>query len=847
MFGRIFSTIAKRVAASRLLLVLIIVLQVLYLLPVLKQTTMGGWQDSIASTEVESIRMYRSSQSLDLNGYPEDDAVGSWHRANDIKMAQAADKLLDRWDAGDANGYFAAAAEYYQMSAKVQGYAGSVYNLDRAAFYQALADSGATQTYAVSSDAPALLYAAMGGKGLFMFPSGAIPVVYSSQGDGIYRYNSQVELLFWTVPLLAVCALGASTQTKQRLMTQAPLGARRRMLYGAASSALLGLAVLALICAPTLILQAVRAGVGDMSYPVVVGSGASLVVSTVGEALLKSAVLYVLIASMFSLLAHLSASVFDSVAPAVVASLCMMALPLAPGYYGEFSSYREVAPWLPSTYLWVEYAAGSIDSAMMPGVRPLLGVSFVRGCVSLGAATFALSALLALLAPAGALVSWSSRLRRAASHRTGSRDTAMDKGAASPGMAAPSRSPSSSSRPALPSFSSLSAFASYTAALARMLLSGPALYALALIMAAALVVPAVFSVDTNVRDFSVESYKNMQLRQLYAQLESGAYAQDSDEYHMLQRQADALSGYVYSETSAKGYASLAEYERLRIEAADLPALVQNDPVGDPLRVEAKIALLEGLAASDQLELYNMSTRMPGSFYLSFVFGAAPFAFWLAPACVTALLIARHRCRGSLIQQAPVSFTVELGAGCVVASAIALAMLVLVVIPGTAYATMRNGVGEMGYPVVFIQSGGVVATTVASALMSGAGVQALASAFVVVFLACIERATRSFRSVCIAAAATLALAALAVNASALAPADSIASVALGWLPLTYLDVARVVGTAGYGLISGCGVSAFAACIVLAVSLPVMVAAAYMVVRAQRARSLRVRDASCVIRI
>lgn len=43
MFGRIFSTIAKHVASSRLLLVLIIVLQVLYLLPALKQTTMGGW------------------------------------------------------------------------------------------------------------------------------------------------------------------------------------------------------------------------------------------------------------------------------------------------------------------------------------------------------------------------------------------------------------------------------------------------------------------------------------------------------------------------------------------------------------------------------------------------------------------------------------------------------------------------------------------------------------------------------------------------------------------------------------------------------------------------------------
>ena len=75
---------------------------------------------------------------------------------------------------------------------------------------------------------------------------------------------------------------------------------------------------------------------------------------------------------------------------------------------------------------------------------------------------------------------------------------------------------------------------------------------------------------------------------------------------------------------------MAEYERLRLEAADLPALAQNDPVGDPLRVEAKIALLEGLAASDQLELYNMSTRMPGSFYLSFVFGAAPSRFGWRP-------------------------------------------------------------------------------------------------------------------------------------------------------------------------------------------------------------------------
>lgn len=859
VFGRLLGIVFKRIATSRPFVLLILALQVLYLLPALSQSVMGGWQGPSATSEVESIRMYRSSQSVDPDRYPSGSAMGSWHLANDIKMADAADQLLECWDNGDANGYFAAAAEYYRTSAEVQGYAGSVYNLDRAALYQALADSGATQTYTASSDAPALIYAAAGGKGLLMFPGGMAPLIYSPEGDGVYRYNEQVELLFWTLPLLAVSTMAASIQTKQRLVTQAPVGTRRRMFYGVAASAVACLVVLGLICAPALILQAVRVGLGDASYPVAVGSGASLVVSTVGETLLKSAALYLLIALMLSLLAHVSASLFDSVAPAVVVTLCMMALPLAPDYFGEFSAYRKVAPWLPSTYLWVEYAAGSIGLGLLPGSRPLLGITFIRGCASLGLAVAVLAVLLAVLAPMGALVSWTSRPRRAVAAQGASRSQAFAPVAVSPASAYASvdvRAP----RHACPRASSLSVFATYTAALARMLLSGPALYVLVFIMAAALIVPAVFSVDPDVSGFSPESYKNGQLRDLYAQLESGAYAQGSDEYDMLRRQADALSGYVYSETAAKGYASLAEYERLRLEAAgygdnasalgepaDVTALAEGDPVDDPLRVRAKIALLEGLASVEEPELYSMSTRMPASFYLSFVFGAAPFAFWLAPACAASLLIARYRCKGSLVQQAPVSFGVELGAGCVVAAAIALVMLVLVIVPGTAYASMRNGVGQLGYPVVFIQSGGVVATTVACALASAAGMQALASTFVVVFLACVERATRSFRSVCAAAIMLLALTAVAANASVLAPDSGLASMVFGWLPFTYLDVARVVGAAGYTFITGCGISVFAGCVVLASSLPVLVLIACLFNRVRSHRSQRVRESSCVIRI
>ena len=127
---------------------------------------------------------------------------------------------------------------------------------------------------------------------------------------------------------------------------------------------------------------------------------------------------------------------------------------------------------------------------------------------------------------------------------------------------------------------------------------------------------------------------------------------------------------------------------------------------------------------------------------------------------------------------------------------------------------------------------------------------LASAFVVVFLSCIERVTKSFRSVCVAAALACGAAAVAVQASLLAPADGLGAVVLGWFPLTYLDVARVVGAASYSVGSGCGVSCCAGVVVLAVSMACLLVAYMVALRfASRnaRRAARIRERSCVIRI
>ena len=236
MLLRIFRIIARRVASCRVLVVMLLALQVLYLLPVLGSSYLDGWQE-VERIEVDNVRSYASSDALDDQAYSVDNAVTAWLGEGGRKKAAAADRMIERYDAGDAHGYFEAAADYYRVTAEVQGYAGSQSLIDRAEAYQALADSGASDLYMVPDHMPASLYAVFGHKLLLALPGAQLPLIYTAQGDGMMTYNGQCELLFWMVPLVAVCGLGASLQTRGRLATQAPCTHRRRLLLGTLASA----------------------------------------------------------------------------------------------------------------------------------------------------------------------------------------------------------------------------------------------------------------------------------------------------------------------------------------------------------------------------------------------------------------------------------------------------------------------------------------------------------------------------------------------------------------------------------------------------------------------------------
>ena len=867
---RYLRVLARRVFKSRAIVLLVLALQVLYLLPAL-----GASSDplSFERFEIENMRTFQTSEAVAARstdgavgpGYEDylETPQGAWQHAQELEMAQAADRAVAAFDAGDMPAYFTAHADLLELTYQQKHGVDAGNTLARAAQYRALAAAGERTTYSFTGDMPAAVYAASDTKGLLVPFTPYIPLLTESDAGGSRLYNDACEFLFYLVLLLVVTVRGASLQARERLAAQLPAGSCRRALMASISTAALALATLGLVCLPGLVCAALGSGIGSLAYPVVFGSGTAFTVTTVGAVLAQTVAIYALIALAFSLAAHASAVWCGSVLPAAVLLLGSMVVPLFPGYFGRFSAFRDIAAWLPCSYYNVGYAVGTY--ALLPSERALSAISFANGLIALGIANLVLGIVLVMAAKSPVTARLFSRTRErrmpAEVRRAGWNGAPWrNPGAvASSSASAYARTPS-----ALPSCKSgctdpaarvrlrvlvstghrPTGFLSYTAALFRLMLSGPAVYAVAVLMALAFLVPAVFSLDPDVSALSASRYVTNSmastgvLKRLEDELSSGAYAKDSVAYGQLERQRDLITGFIWGQTPAERFQSLASYDRYCLELHEQGSNVLMPDLGgvafDPVQTEARARMAEQLAALDDPELYSLGTRMPGGFYLSFVYGAAPFALWLIPAVTSALLVARRHARGSLIRQAPVSPVVELAAGCLVAFVLAITVLAIVVVPGTAVATARNGIGDLGYPVVYVQNGAVIASTVLRAILSGAALQALVSAAAVVFLMAVAQMTRSWRAVCGAAVLGLAGSLLAMGASALAPSDGLLSLLLGWFPLTYLDVASIVGAAGYTFASGAGISMVAGMISLAISLPVMVIVSLLTVRVRQRR-------------
>ena len=160
------------------------------------------------------------------------------------------------------------------------------------------------------------------------------PVIYENNADAsaTWYLSSQGSqpLIFWMLPLLvAACGVVGAVQGR-RFLAQAPISPALAFLSQVFLLILLSLLFLALVCLPAFVLQTVRAGVGDLGYPVVQLMAGEQFDQTVGSVLLRQLVAYLAVALLVSASSLAGARLFRGRAGyagmALAAVLCAMPL-----------------------------------------------------------------------------------------------------------------------------------------------------------------------------------------------------------------------------------------------------------------------------------------------------------------------------------------------------------------------------------------------------------------------------------------------------------------------------------------------------------------------------------------
>ena len=160
------------------------------------------------------------------------------------------------------------------------------------------------------------------------------PIIYENNADAsaTWYLSSQGSqpLIFWILPLL-VAAFGAVGAAQgKRLLAQAPISPALAFFGQVFLLVLLSLLLLALVCLPVFVLQTVRAGVGDLGYPVVQLMASEQFDQTVGSVLLRQLAAYLAVALLVSALSLAGARLFRGRAgyagAALAVALCAMPL-----------------------------------------------------------------------------------------------------------------------------------------------------------------------------------------------------------------------------------------------------------------------------------------------------------------------------------------------------------------------------------------------------------------------------------------------------------------------------------------------------------------------------------------
>ena len=254
----------------------------------------------------------------------------------------------------------------------------------------------------------------------------------------------------------------------------------------------------------------------------------------------------------------------------------------------------------------------------------------------------------------------------------------------------------------------------YMKALATIILKNPLLWAVTLLCATMVALPAAKGDGIFPGNYlSRETFARDQLEAMRANMETaerdGVPEEVQDEWR---EQISLMTRAVTAKTEREYFeirAEMAERDAAQTRAGTLSGSTAEE-------LDSQALFFKRMAALPNPVLYETCAEAPATWYLSYESLGQPLILWMLPALVAAASAVDAMRGKRLLAQAPVSWEARFVAQLVLLVALFLILLFAICLPAFALQTVRAGVGDLSYPVVQLMGGAQFDETVGSVLL-----------------------------------------------------------------------------------------------------------------------------------
>ncbi|MDY2776868.1 MAG: hypothetical protein SOU51_00590, partial [Collinsella sp.] len=231
-----------------------------------------------------------------------------------------------------------------------------------------------------------------------------------------------------------------------------------------------------------------------------------------------------------------------------------------------------------------------------------------------------------------------------------------------------------------------------------------------ILISAYFALPSVIPNDTGAFVFQAPFIKENRLDILSESIASGAY--DSAPQNIKEANDELLS---LLEKTQGSDAAVSLAAQAKIAQIDFELYESGNLSADELSLEAKRTLLDDLQALPKPVLYETTADEPMLYRLAELMGTVPPLLLLVPPIAVAYAAFRAIENDRLGFQLPLSNMGKIALAASATLVVCIVGLALALIPGALISLAKNGVGDPTYPVVLIQGGAVLESTISMTL------------------------------------------------------------------------------------------------------------------------------------